>query len=128
MSYNTTAALKAAIQQLEEQKKMQQQELVQHFYVTKESLRPANLFRSAVSNIDAAGILGTVIKTAGTIGAGLLAGKLAGGGAAVGGGRGLLRMFLKQAAGNGIINNRDKLKAYGIAIFNNLFSKKNKPA
>jgi hypothetical protein len=128
MSYNTTAALKAAIQQLEEQKKMQQQELVQHFYVTKESLRPANLFRSAVSNIDAAGILGTVIKTAGTIGAGLLAGKLAGGGAAVEGGRGLLRMFLKQAAGNGIINNRDKLKAYGIAIFNNLFSKKNKPA
>lgn len=128
MSYNTTAALKAAIQQLEEQKKMQQQALIQHFYATKESLRPANLFRSAVSNIDGAGILGTVIKTAGTIGARLLAGKLAGGGAAVEGGRGLLRMFLKEAAGTGIKNNREKLKAYGIAIFNNLFSKKNKPA
>jgi hypothetical protein len=87
MSYNNTAALKAAIQQLEEQKKMQQQELIQQFYVTKESLRPANLLRSAVSNIDGAGILGTVIKTAGTVGAGLLAGKLAGGGAAVEGGQ-----------------------------------------
>lgn len=127
MSYNNTAELKAAIEQLEAQKKRQQQDLIQHFHATKESLKPGNLFRSAISSIDGAGILGTAMKTAGTIGASLIAGKLVGGGAAVQGGRGIMRMFLKQAAGTGIINNRDKIKAYGTAIFNNLFSKKNKP-
>jgi len=128
MSFNNTAELKAAIQQLEEDKKIQQQELVRHFSATKESLKPGNLIRSAIGSIDGAGILGTAMKTAGTIGASLIAGKIAGGGAAVQGGKGLIGLFLKQTAGKSILNNRDKIKAYGTAIINNLFSKKNKPA
>ncbi|MEX0635999.1 MAG: hypothetical protein WD135_04460 [Ferruginibacter sp.] len=128
MSYNNIAELKAAIQQLEDQKKSKQEELLRHFNSTKESLKPKNLIRSAIGSIDGAGVLSTAIKTAGAIGASLIAGKIAGGGAAVHGGKGLLRMFLKHTAGKSILNNRDKIKAYGTAILNNLFSKKNKPA
>lgn len=127
MSYNNTAELKAAIQRLEEQKNTQQQDLIQHFHATKESLKPGNLIKSAFGSIDGAGVLGTAMKTAGAIGASLIAGKIAGGGAAVQGGRGLLSMILKQAAGIGLVNNRDKIKAYGTAIYNNVF-KKDKPA
>jgi hypothetical protein len=128
MSYQNIAELKAAIAVLEAQKKLQQQELVQHFQATKESLKPANLFRAAVGNIDKSGVLNTVIKTASTIGAGLIAGKLVGGSTAVASGQGLLRFFLKQAASSGILSNKDKIKAYGTAIYNNLFAKKDKPA
>jgi hypothetical protein len=118
MSYQTTAALKAAIVALEDQKKLQQQELVQHFQATKESLQPGNLFRAAVGNIDKSGVLSTAIKTASAIGATLIAGKL------VGGGPGLIRLFLKQTASAGILQNKDKMKAYGMAIYNNLFTKR----
>lgn len=128
MSYNNTAELKAAIEQLEAQKKKQQQDLIQHFHATKESLKPGNIIKSAFGSIDGAGVLGTAMKTAGAIGASLIAGKIAGGGAAVQGGRGLLSLVLKQAAGIGLVNNKDKIKAYGTAIFNNLFAKKDKPA
>lgn len=128
MSYNNTAELKAAIQRLEEQKNTQQQDLIQHFHATKESLKPGNLIKSAFGSIDGAGVLGTAMKTAGAIGASLIAGKIAGGGAAVQGGRGLMRMLLKHAAGIGLVNNRDKIKAYSTAIYNNIFAKKDKPA
>jgi hypothetical protein len=120
MNYQTTAELKAAIVTLEAQKKLQQQEFIQHFNTTKESLKPGNLFRAAVGNIDKFSVLSIAMKTASAIGASLIAGNL------VGGGQGLVRLFLKQTASAGILQNKNKIKAYGIAIYNNLFSKRNK--
>jgi hypothetical protein len=69
-------------------------------------------------------VLGTVLKTAGTVGVGLLTSKLTSGTAVASTGKKLFSSLLSQTASHAAVNNVDKIKAYGIAIFNNLFKKK----
>ena len=62
-----------------------------------------------------------LLKAAGSIGTGVLGGKLLAGG-------GLLNKIagtaLNAGAADGILNNKDKIMAWGKAIYNNLIKKK----
>lgn len=123
MIITNSKELKEAIVNLESRKKIQQKELIDHFHVTVESLKPGNLLRSAVSKIMPVDVFETVVKTAGTVGMGLLTTKLMGGAAVASKGKALLGGLLTQAATKTVVNNIDSIKAYGTAIIQNLFSK-----
>ena len=90
MIITNSKELKEAIVNLESRKKIQQKELIDHFHVTVESLKPGNLLRSAVSKIMPVDVFETVVKTAGTVGMGLLTTKLMGGAAVASKGKALL--------------------------------------
>jgi hypothetical protein len=124
MSINNSTELRAAIERLELKKKSEEKELIVHFHETVEYLKPANMIKSAIGKIIPANILGTVLKTAGTVGVGLLTSKIAGGTAVASTGKKLFSSLLSQTASHAAVNNIDKIKAYGIAIFNTLFKKK----
>jgi hypothetical protein len=127
MSITNAQDLKAAIATLEARSKIQEEELKEQLHVTVESLKPGNMIKSALSNIPASAMIGTVLKTAGTVGVGLLTSKLTGAGAAVSTGRKIFGGLLNQTASRAVANNMDKIKAYGTAIFQNIVSnKKNK--
>ncbi len=123
MIVTNSKELREAILSLESKKKIQQKELIDQFHVTVESLKPGNLIKSAVSKIMPVDVLETVLKTAGTVGMGLLTTKLMGGAAVASKGKALLGGLLTQSATKTVVNNIDTIKAYGTAIIQNLFSK-----
>ena len=116
--------LALAIQQLELKKKRQETELIEHFHLTVDSFKPGNLLKSAVGKIGNPAVIGTILKTAGSLGVGLLTTKLAGGAAATASGRGFIGSLLKQSAAKTVFSNVDKIKAYGLSAYKNLFGKK----
>ena len=120
---NNEEELALAIQQLELKKKRQEEELIGHFHATVDSFKPGNLIKSAVSKIGDPSVIGTILKTAGSLGVGLLTTKLAGGAAATSTGRGLIGSLLKQSAAKTVFSNIDKIKAYGLSTYKNLFGK-----
>jgi len=124
MSISNHQELLVAIEQLELKRKRQEDELVDHFHATVESFKPGNLLRSAVSKIGHSEMIGNVLKTAGSLGMGVLTTKLAGGGLAVGGARGLISSVVKQSALKAVFKNFDAIKAYGLSTYKNLFNKK----
>ena len=124
MSINNSTELRAAIARLELKKKTEETELIVHVHETVEHLKPANMIKSAIGKIIPANVLGTVLKTAGTVGVGLLTSKITSGRAVASTGKKLFSSLLSQTASHAAVNNIDKIKAYGIAIFNNLFKKK----
>lgn len=124
MSITNAQDLQAAIARLEAKSKIQEEELKLQFHDTVQSLKPGNMIKSAFSNIPAAAVIGTVLKTAGTLGVGMLTSKIVGGGAAASTGRKLVGSLLNQTASRTVANNMDKVKAYGAAIIHNLISKK----
>lgn len=124
MSINNYHELAIAIEQLELKRKRQEEELVEHFHETVESFKPGNLFKSAVGKLGNPAVIGTILKTAGSLGVGILTTKLAGGAAATSGGKGLIGSLLKQSAAKTVFNNIDKIKAYGLSAYKNLFGKK----
>jgi len=124
MSINNSADLKAAIARLELQAETEKRELITQFHETKESLKPGNMIKSAVHKIIPENVLGAVLKVAGTLGVGILTSKLTAGSAAASTGTKLIRTLFSQSASHVALNNMDKVKAYGIAIFNNLLRKK----
>lgn len=124
MSINNAAELNIAIQQLELKKKRQEEELTQHFHDTVDSFKPKNMIKSAVSKIGDPGVISTILKTAGSLGVGFLTTKLAGGAAATSSGRSVISSLLKQSAAKSVFSNFDKIKAYGVSTFHNLFGKK----
>ncbi len=123
MIITNSKELRQAILSLELKRKVQEQAVVEQFHVTVESLKPGNLIRSAVGKIMPVDVFETVVKTAGTVGMGLLTSKLVGGAAAASKGKALLGGLLSQTATRTVVNNMDTIKAYGTAIFQNLFSK-----
>lgn len=123
MSIYNSADLKAAIAKLELKAEIEKKELRAQFHETKESLKPGNLIKSAVHKIIPADVLGMVLKLAGTVGVGVLTSKLTAGSAAASTGTKLIRTLFSQSASHVALNNMDKVKAYGIAIYNNLFRK-----
>jgi len=124
MMINNEEDLALAIQQLELKKKQQETELIAHFHSTVDSFKPGNLIKSAVGKIGDPAVIGTILKTAGSLGVGFLTTKLAGGAAATASGRGLIGSLLKQSAAKTVFSNIDKIKAYGISAYKNIFSKK----
>lgn len=123
MTISNSTELKEAIKALELKKKIQERALIDQFQVTADSLKPGNLIRNAVSKVMPPDVLETVLKTAGTVGMGLLSAKVFGGVAAASKGKALLGGLLTQTATKTVVNNIDTIKAYGTAIIHNLFSK-----
>ena len=125
MQITNTTELDLAIVELEKGKVVQQSILVSQFHETYESMKPMNILKSAFHKATESGDVGsTVLKAIGGIGAGLITKKLL-----VGKTHSLIGSLLSNALKIGttkaVYSNTDKIKAYGMAIYNNLF-KKNK--
>lgn len=123
MSISNVQELKLAIKQLEAKSKKQEEELKLQFKATAESLKPGNLIRSSLEGIPAAAVIGTILKTAGSLGVGMLTSKIVGAGAAASTGRKLVGGLLNQTATQAVSHNVDTIKAYALAILHS-FSKK----
>ncbi len=105
--------------------------LKEQFFITKASLKPANIAKNTMGNLleqfVGNGSLGNIlVKALGGITAGAVAGKIISPKK-----QGLsLNSFVANAAKTWgaafLTNNADKLMAYGTSIFYNLFAKKNK--
>ncbi len=124
MEIKNVIDLDAAIADLEKKKVIQEAILKNQYHETIEHYRPKNLIKSAFKNVLEPGETGnTILKTVGGIGAGLLAKNLVFGAGATS----LIGKFasnaLKVGATNTVINNKDKIAAWGISIYKNLFTK-----
>lgn len=127
MKINNSQELKEMIVELEAKQKMQQQELLTQFHVALESLRPMNLIKSSLGKIASPHLVSSVLKTAGSIGIGLLTNKIGGIGLASSGIKTFMGGVVKQSVTSTLLGNVDKIKAYGTAIMHNfLGSKKNR--
>lgn len=123
MQINNAQELELAIVEMEKRKVVQQSILASQFHETYESLKPLNLLKSAFHKVTEPGdARSSILKAAGGIGVGLLTKKLLIGKttSVVGS---LISNVLRLTASNTVMNNTDKLKAYGIAIYNNFFRK-----
>lgn len=124
MEIKNVIDLDAAIAALEKKRVIQEAILKNQYHETVEHYRPKNLIKSAFKNVLEPGETGnTILKTVGGIGAGLLAKNLVFGAGATS----LIGKFasnaLKVGATNTVINNKDKIAAWGISIYKNLFTK-----
>ena len=127
MKINNSQELEKMIAELEAKQKMQQQELLKQFHVALESLRPMNLIKSSLGKIASPHLVSSVLKTAGSIGIGLLTNKIGGIGLASSGIKTFMGGVVKQSVTSTLLENIDKIKAYGTAIMHNfLGSKKNR--
>ena len=126
MKIHNAHDLETAIAELEKRKVVQEQLLSSQYHATVESLKPSNLIKNAFSKITSTPTLRAgIIKTVAAAGIGLLTRKImAGKYAAIG--KKLLGNAVDLAAPHTAIGNKEKLKAYGTAIFNSLFKKKHK--
>ncbi len=120
MSINNAKELQLAIKQLEAKSKEQEAALKLQVRATAESFKPGNMIRSGLEGIPAAAVIGSILKTAGSLGVGMLTSKIIGGGAAASTGRKLVGGLLNQTATQAVANNVDKIKAYTLAILQNL--------
>jgi hypothetical protein len=123
MKINNKQELEARIIEFEKKKVIQESLLVSQFHTTKESLRPKNLIKKAFSNLGTPGTAAhTVLKAASGLGIGILTKQVLGKSNSLTGK--LLNTAVELTAGTGMYKNTDKLKAYGIAIYHNLFKNK----
>ena len=127
MQINNVIDLDAAIAKMEKKRVIQETILKNQYRETINHYRPKNLIKSAFKGALEPGETGnTILKTVGGIGAGLLAKNLVFGAGATS----LLGKFasnaLKVGATNTVINNKDKIAAWGISIYKNLFTKNKK--
>ena len=123
--------LEKAIEEMEAQKIYQKADLKNQLQLTKQSLKPANLVKNAldetVSSISQSGGLGNLaLKAGGALAAGLLAKKfLAPRLAAAAFGPAIGKMA-KAGASTIVVNNSDRIFAYGKAILRHMFTGKKK--
>ncbi|MBP9097660.1 MAG: hypothetical protein KBF74_02500 [Ferruginibacter sp.] len=126
MKINGKAALQEKILELENLKVVQEEELKLQFHAVKESMKPSNLLKSGLSSLTSGpGLGGGLLKTAAGLGIGVLSKKIF---------LGSSPSFIKKvvgsvfeiAAANTTISHADKIKAYGISLYNNLFNKNEK--
>jgi hypothetical protein len=124
MEIKNAIDLEAAIAALEQKRVIQEKILKKQYNDTIDHYRPKNLIKSAFHNVLDPGEAGSnILKAAGGIGAGLLAKNLVFGSATSFLGK-VASNALKVGATNAVINNRDKIAAWGISIFKHLFAKK----
>lgn len=124
MEITNVIELKAAIAALEQKRVIQEAILKKQYHDTIDHYRPKNLIKSAFNNAFEPGETGnTILKAAGSIGAGLLAKNLVFGGPATSIVGKIASNAIKLGATNSIFNNSDKITAWGKAIYKNLFTK-----
>ena len=124
MKIHTAADLDKAIEALEHRKSLQEGMLTDQFHATVEHFKPMNLIKSAFHKVVEPGSTqSTILKTAGGLGAGLLAKKLFLGKSTSLLGK-LAANALKIGATNTVLHNSDHISAWGKAIYKNLFKKK----
>ncbi|CAN5812465.1 hypothetical protein BH11BAC4_BH11BAC4_10220 [soil metagenome] len=123
MKITDKASLDAAILDLEKKRWIEEDELITQFRLTKESLSPLNLIKSGFSRLGEMPDLGQgIIKTIAGMGIGILSKKLF-----LGKSSSLVKKVLagvfEFAVAKGTVNNADKIKAYGLSLYHNLFKK-----
>ncbi|MEO8769936.1 MAG: hypothetical protein ABI402_07620 [Ferruginibacter sp.] len=108
-----------------EKKKIYQRELIKDQYQeTVESLRPANLIKGVFNDIRHSPAASSgILKTVAGLGIGMLTKNLFWGKSSSLIKR-LLGNVLKIGVAKTAVSNGDKIKAYGVAIYNNLFKRK----
>lgn len=126
MQINNRSDLDSAIASLESRRLVQEKELRIQFNETVESFKPKNLIKAAYKSATENGGAGSLLlKAAGGIGAGLLGNNLL-----AGKGVSLISKIASTAINAGavdtVINNTDKISAWGKAIYRNLFKKDKK--
>ena len=126
MTINNSKELQAAIVELEKRRVIQESLLKEQFSAVKESLKPVNMIKRTISKIThTPEIRDGVLKTVAGVGLGLLTKNMF---------IGKAYPVVKSLFGNAVENSVDKtiktsadtVKAYGTAIYNNLFKKKAK--
>jgi len=127
MEINNAIDLDSAIAAMEKKKVIQEAILKNQYHETIEHYKPKNLIKSAFKNVLEPGETGnTILKTVGGIGAGLLAKNIVFGAGATSFIGKLASNALKIGATNTVINNKDKIAAWSISIYKNLFTKSKK--
>ena len=122
MAINTIENINKAIAACEAKKVTQQNDLKLHFKLIVESYKPKNILKEAYKNATENGRAGELLlKAAGGIGAGVLGGKLLAGGSLIGK---IANTAISAGAIDGLINNKDKILAWGKAIYNNVLKRK----
>ena len=120
----TSADLKLAIQQLEQQQTNDLQLLKEEYNKTYESFKPINIIKSSFKELVAAPDLKTdVINAAVGLAAGIVTKKLMIG-KTINPFKKLLGIIVEMAVAKTVAKNTDEIKAAGTAVFNTLFSKK----
>jgi len=124
MEINNSADLERAIIELEKRKVIQQELLKSQFSATADSLRPGNLIKEGLSKLVQPGDTRSMaLKIAGGLAMGFITKKFMLGKTNTKAAS-LLGNAIKVGATKALVSNSDKIKAYGIAIYNNLFNKK----
>ncbi len=122
MAINTIENINKAIAACEAKKATQQNDLKLHFKLIVESYKPKNILKEAYKNATENGRAGKMLlKAAGGIGAGVLGGKLLAGGSLIGK---IANTAISAGAIDGLINNKEKILAWGKAIYNNVLKRK----
>jgi len=124
MEISNIKELDEAIIVLEKRKAAQQILMKEQFEQVTHSLQPGTLIKSAFNNVmHPSGAKTGIFKTIAGIAAGVLTKKLF-----IGKSTSLLSKIVGSALKLGVaktaISNSDKIKAYGVAIYNNLFQRK----
>lgn len=126
MQINTSQDLDNKIAELERRKVIQESILKEQFHSTVDHFRPKNLLKAAFHKVmEPSDTRTTILKAAGGLGVGLLTKNLLLGKSTSLIGK-IVRTAVKAKATNAVINNTDKISAWGTAIYHNLFSKKEK--
>ena len=115
--------LEETIIELEKRKIAQHNSLMDQLHITTESLKPKNLIKGAFSRVvHSPDARASLIKTIAGVGIGMLTKKLF-----IGKSTSLVKKVLGNAVRFGVtktaINNTGRVRAYGTAIYNNLFRK-----
>ena len=124
MEIKNVTDINTAIASLEQKKLIQEAILKKQFHDTIDHYKPKNLIKSAFNNMMQPGETShTILKAAGSIGAGLLAKNLVFGGPTTSIVGKIASSAIKLGATNGIFNNSDTIVAWGKSIYKNLFTK-----
>lgn len=123
MTINNSKDLQAAIIELEKRKVIQESLLKEHFHVVKESMSPLNIIKRQFSKIThTPEISNGVMKTVAGVGIGLLTKNMFLG-KAIPLVKSLMGNAVETSVDKSIKHGADTIKAYGTAIFNNIFGK-----
>lgn len=126
MTINNSKDLQAAIVELEKRKVIQESLLKEQFHLFKESMSPLNIIKRQFSKIThTPEISNGVMKTVAGVGIGLLTKNMFLG-KAIPLVRSLMGNAVETSVDKSIKHGADTIKAYGSAIFNNIFGKKKK--
>ena len=126
MKISSKKELDEAIIELEKKKIYQRELINEQYHETVESLRPANLIKGVFNDIRHSPMAGSgILKTVAGLGIGMLTKNLLWGKSSS-----LIKRWLGNALKIGVaktaVSNADKIKAYGVSIYNNLFKRKTK--